>query len=181
MPVSGESHPQYPSIFWSGTRWDLKTVAGAKAHGACRTAFCRGVARVEYRTDRSKGRIVQHSHCDKCTSRRWRLNNPLKSAFKDLKKSARHRGIPFTLTLQEFDDFCLRSGYLAFKGCAPTALHVDRIDPTKGYSADNIQALTASENVAKGNRERRQAAVRRKIKGRHAVKAQIVSADDCPF
>ena len=43
---------------------------------------------------------------------------------------------------------------------------VDRIDATKGYSLDNIQFLTRSENIAKGNKEK----VRTKAKSVIVVK-----------
>jgi hypothetical protein len=32
--------------------------------------------------------------------------------------------------------------------------HIDRIDSTLGYTPDNVQVLTCSENSIKGNREK---------------------------
>ena len=51
------------------------------------------------------------------------------------------------------------------KGRTRYRLHIDRIDVTKGYHFDNLQVLTCTENVLKGNAERRQQFVNAKIRG----------------
>lgn len=71
-----------------------------------------------------------------------------------LKSNAKRRGKEFTLTLEEFKTFCQETGYLQGKGKKKKSMSIDRIDHTKGYSIDNIQILSLSENGIKGNHEK---------------------------
>ncbi len=74
--------------------------------------------------------------------------------FHNLKKSAKRRKIEFTLTIHQWRAFCAVTGYARDRvGRRGQRLSVDRIDPRKGYSYDNIQALTVSDNISKMNRE----------------------------
>lgn len=74
----------------------------------------------------------------------------MRYAYSVLKNNARRRGKEFTLTMQEFVDFCEETGYMEGKGSSRLSLSVDRIDHNKGYVAGNIQVLSLSENGAKG-------------------------------
>jgi hypothetical protein len=85
---------------------------------------------------------------------KWRAQNPLTAAFKTLRNNAKRRGKVFELTLEQFTSFCMETTYLDGKGRERQCLHIDRIDPAKGYTFDNIRTLTCSENTAKGNTER---------------------------
>ncbi len=74
--------------------------------------------------------------------------------FHNLKKSARRRKIEFKLTIDQWRAFCAVTGYARDRvGRRGQRLSVDRVDPKRGYSYDNIQALTVSDNIAKMNRE----------------------------
>ena len=64
------------------------------------------------------------------------------------------------------------------KGCTRFCLHIDRIDATKEYTFDNLQVLTCTENVLKGNAERRQQFVNAKIRGQAAP---VEEDDGDPF
>jgi hypothetical protein len=64
------------------------------------------------------------------------------------------------------------------KGKGRFCLHIDRIDATKGYTFDNLQVLTCTENVVKGNAERRQQFVNAKIRGQAAP---VEEDDGDPF
>jgi hypothetical protein len=66
--------------------------------------------------------------------------------------NAKRRGKEFTLTLKQFEEFCNKTGYDEKKGITADSLTVDRIKDHLGYSVDNIQAITLSENVKKENR-----------------------------
>lgn len=57
----------------------------------------------------------------------------------------------FKLTFEEFKKFAIETNYIQGKGKNKTSYHIDRIDETKGYTIDNIQVLTNSENVKKYN------------------------------
>ncbi|SHM12004.1 hypothetical protein [Hymenobacter psychrotolerans] len=79
--------------------------------------------------------------------------NPLRYAYRHLKANAKRRGKHFDLTLDEFADFARRTEYLTRRGRTATSYHIDRIDPTQGYTAGNIQVLTNRENVLKQRTE----------------------------
>jgi hypothetical protein len=92
--------------------------------------------------------------------RRWREKYPLKHAYSRIKDSAKRRRIVFTITYGYFEEFCKAQlvhhgkDYASDKGYTGDGLTIDRIDATKGYEPGNLQILTHSENVKKGNAER---------------------------
>lgn len=92
--------------------------------------------------------------CHKHKMRLWRIRNPIASGFCKLRDRAKRRGIPFEITLPEYRQIVLSSGYLVRSGSFIGCLQLDRIDAKKGYTLGNLQVLTVSENAAKGNRER---------------------------
>lgn len=84
--------------------------------------------------------------CEKCRSRAYRFRYPLKYWYSTLKMNAKRRGKDFSLTLEQFSEFCNKTGYGELKGKTATSLSVDRIRPLEGYSYDNIRAITLSDN-----------------------------------
>jgi hypothetical protein len=94
--------------------------------------------------------------CHKCKSRREKISNPIGYHFNILRTNARRRGKEFTLTKVEFEQFCKETNYINLKGKKSTSMTIDRIDPNKGYSYDNIQILSQAENGAKGVFETRE-------------------------
>ncbi len=88
--------------------------------------------------------------CPRCRKLIWRINNPIQNCFANLRDSAAKKKIPFLLTLEEFKTFCASTGYHETKGCAPGAMHVDRINPLRGYEVSNIRCLEMLENSTKG-------------------------------
>ena len=82
-------------------------------------------------------------------SQEWRAKNPIRAAYLQLKSNAKRRGKGFSLTLDQFKRFCVKTKYINVKGVNAESYHIDRIDETKGYSIDNIQLLTNRENVKK--------------------------------
>lgn len=103
----------------------------------CKTEGCRKPA--------AKGR----AECQPCRWVRLKAANAVQAAFKNLRSNALRRKKTFELTLDQFTEFCTRTGYLAGKGILKDSYHIDRIDESKGYSIDNIQLLTNSQNVRK--------------------------------
>ena len=81
--------------------------------------------------------------------RRWRKKYPMKAAFENLKHNSKRRKKDFSLTFSQFKKFAIKYNYLAGKGRTAEAYHINRIEPSKGYSIDNIQVLTNSENLKK--------------------------------
>lgn len=84
--------------------------------------------------------------CARCRDRIWRARHPEHHLWNNLKKSAKRRGIPFTITLEEFTDFCRRENFVARVGRGAENATVDRIDAARGYSIDNLRVLSNAEN-----------------------------------
>jgi hypothetical protein len=79
------------------------------------------------------GKNVNNSrYCSRCRTRKSRQNNLLRYWFLTLKNNAKRRGKRFTLTLQQFTDFCKETGYAEGKGIKADSLTVDRIDENGG-------------------------------------------------
>jgi len=87
--------------------------------------------------------------CSKHRHRHNKITKPVRYAYETLRSNAKRRGKSFTLTFEEFSTFCVETNYIDLKGRHINGLSVDRINPSKGYSADNIQALTIRENSSK--------------------------------
>lgn len=85
-------------------------------------------------------------YCGSCSNKKYREKYPLKYWYTTLKSNAKRRRKPFTLTLEQFGEFCMKTGYDEKKGKTADSLSVDRIKPWLGYSADNIRAITLSDN-----------------------------------
>jgi hypothetical protein len=101
----------------------------------CATKFCR--------------RLTEAKHCSTCRSRKARQADQIKYAFITLRNNAKRRGIPFTLTLEDFKTFCVKTKYIAGKGRSSMSYTIDRIYNNIGYHVDNIQVLTKGDNVRK--------------------------------
>lgn len=115
-----------------------ETAERKRRTGRCVVLFCR-------RKPRTGGGM-----CNTCRDRLWRARHPEHHIWKNLRVSARRRGITFSLTLTEFKAFCQESDFAARCGKEPSALTVDRIDPAQGYSAGNIRPLSHQENSLLG-------------------------------
>lgn len=91
---------------------------------------------------------IGRKDCETCKARKARLKDPAKYAFRNVRRSAQGRNIPFLLTFEEFKTFCDSTGYLTKKGKDFDDLTIDRIDPSKPYQADNIRALSWMDNCS---------------------------------
>jgi len=102
----------------------------------CATKFCRGKT-----TERN------HSpYCPKCATRRFKDAHPIKYAFNKLRCRANERGKTFDLTIGQYEQFCRETGYDKLKGKHKYSMSIHRKDNSKGYSIDNIESVTLSEN-----------------------------------
>lgn len=95
------------------------------------------------------------SRCYSCEKKRYAEAHPVKYAYQVLRQNARRRGKEFSLTFEQFEKFCYETDVLHGRGRSATSYHIDRIDDSKGYTIDNIQVLTNSENIQKENRRRK--------------------------
>lgn len=66
--------------------------------------------------------------------------------LKNLRGHAKARGITFTITYEQWVEFCLKTGYHETVGTDPNSATVDRIDSRFGYHEWNIRVLTHGEN-----------------------------------
>jgi hypothetical protein len=127
--------------------------------GCCPVRFCRRKSRAQ-----SAGRKPSmHRLCSTHCNRAWRLNHPVADAYRNSRHHAKQRGIVWSLTLEQFIEFVEGNSYIDGKGCQKHSLHIDRKDATLGYAVGNLQVLTCTDNVAKGNQERRNKYVQDKI------------------
>lgn len=108
-----------------------------KSPHLCPTPYCR-------RKRRKKGTL-----CARCQKRQWRADNPMKARCARLKQRAEEKKVPFDLTPEWLSTFLAENHY------DPTLHHIDRIKTWLGYTMGNLQVLDSTENIAKGNRERR--------------------------
>lgn len=106
----------------------------------------------KYGTCRRK-KAPKKAYCHKHHAQHQKETNAVGYAYSILKQNARRRGKEFTLTLEDFREFCDHTGYLLRKGRTSESASIDRIDSTKGYTPDNIQVLSFGENSAKGCRD----------------------------
>lgn len=70
----------------------------------------------------------------------------MKYFYKVLRSNAKRRGHAFTLTFEQYEKFAIETGYAELKGKTKHSLSIDRRDPSRGYHADNIRAVSLSLN-----------------------------------
>ena len=87
--------------------------------------------------------------CHKHHARYQKETNLLGYTYSSLKQNAKHRSIPFKLTLNEFREFCEENNYLSLKGKTANSASIDRIEVSKGYEKGNLQVLSLSANSIK--------------------------------
>lgn len=92
-------------------------------------------------------RAKDRSKCNVHFLRDYRSRNQVKYLYWNLKSNAKRRGKEFSLTYEEFEGFCVKTGYDKLKGTTASSMTIDRINPLEGYHKDNIRAITLSENV----------------------------------
>ena len=73
----------------------------------------------------------------------------MQAAYSTLRDHARARGIAFTITFADFEQFARESDYLERTGPFAACLTVDRIDNLIGYVPGNLQPLTRAANSEK--------------------------------
>lgn len=104
--------------------------------GVCATKFCK---------NKTDGRKL----CSTCRVRKHRESDPVKYAFENLRTNAKRRNILFTITLEQFRDWCSKVTYIGFAGRSSTSYTIDRRHNDIGYHIDNIEVMEKGENVKK--------------------------------
>lgn len=98
-------------------------------------------------------RASRDRFCPKHRHRFRKENNLLLYTYNALKYNAKRRGKPFSLTIEEFAQFCEESNYLALKGKHKNNMTIDRINSSLGYEIGNIQIMRHGDNSKKQNRD----------------------------
>jgi hypothetical protein len=106
-----------------------------KVKGQCAVAYCT--------------RRTPHTLCSTHRSQKCRQSDPVRYAFNNLRNRARQRGIVFTITLEQFREWCHKVQYIGLKGRTPESYTIDRRHNDVGYHIDNIQIMTNQDNVKK--------------------------------
>jgi hypothetical protein len=94
--------------------------------------------------------------CNKKSSKEWNANNKDSLILKRLKERSIQKGLDFDLTVADINvplkcpvfGFDLQRNHKVPLFNSPS---VDRIDPTKGYTKDNIQIISQLANAMKQN------------------------------
>ena len=92
---------------------------------------------------------LNRTECWACSRRRHRKNNPFKYAFWDLKFNAKRRGIPFSITLDQFKVFCEKFEYMTKGGRTKQCYSIDRDKVDVGYEIGNLKMIPVSANSRK--------------------------------
>lgn len=115
----------------------FKIIPSKKEKGLCVAYGCKS-------THTQKDRF-----CSKHRHRQQKWKDPVKYCFNRKKNNARTRGVQWNLSLEEFREFCEEHKYLEKTGRTASSASIDRIDPSIGYTKENLQILSLSDNTKK--------------------------------
>ena len=124
-----------------------------------RCGKCKEVLPLASFTKHSKNKDGLQGSCRECSkksSKEWNANNKDSLILKRLKERAIKKELDFNLTLDDINvpshcpvfGFALQRNHKIPLFNSPS---VDRIDPAKGYTKDNIQVLSQLANAMKQN------------------------------
>jgi hypothetical protein len=104
----------------------------------------KGRCHVKNCTNKAKGKT-----CSTCRSRKARAKDPVKYSFISHRNNAKRRGKKWTITLEQFREFCGKVKYIGFTGRNAEGYTLDRIREEEDYHIWNIQVLKNADNVKK--------------------------------
>lgn len=87
--------------------------------------------------------------CHKHYARKLKKRDPVYDRYFNFKNNAIARGKAFSITLDQFREFCDKTGYIVKKGMRGKRCTIDRIDNRFGYYIWNIQIITNFQNIRK--------------------------------
>lgn len=86
---------------------------------------------------------------ERARKKAWRAKNIIHACWLLLRSNAKKRNISCGITLLEFTDWCIETGYHLLKGRSASCATIDRIDNSIGYEKGNLQILCCRNNVLK--------------------------------
>ncbi len=141
-----------------------------RAGRICAVLFCRRTIAAN-----RNGRV-----CARCSTLLWRVNNPIRCRFNNLRASAKKRKIIFDLTYEDFTAFCHLHHYHETSGTNPGDIQIDRENPLLGYTLANIRPMEMLENATKGSNADKEAHRRSRYKSTVYVQPELDPNSD-PF
>jgi len=90
----------------------------------------------------------RQANIEKCSAsdRAWRRKNPEKAGYRSHKTRAKHRGIAFTLTFEEWWEIWRDSGKWEQRGSRTAQYVMARHKDRGAYAIGNVRICTAAEN-----------------------------------
>lgn len=119
-----------------------KTADRKKKQGLCLVVGCKNKRYAKKR----------YLICITCNSRNVSSKRPEARTYRNLKSNAKHRRKHFSLTFDEFKEFCAETNYMELKGRSADAMTIDCIVAELGYRKGNIQIMTKRDNSSKGTK-----------------------------
>ena len=92
---------------------------------------------------RKRGLCHKHYHIHR------RIIDPVYDRYVNFRGNAKKRCKDFTITLEQFRDWCNEKGYIIKRGYRGKNCTVDRIRNWEGYHIGNIQLITNMANIRK--------------------------------
>jgi hypothetical protein len=122
----------------------------------CVSKWCRNRRAAKITRYKSpSGKIIVYNgflrHCWKCKSRQMLERHPVTYVLNMLRNRAKQRGVPFTITLSDFKNWCLATNYISLRGRKPNSATIDRVNHDEGYHIWNIQIKSFMENCTNGH------------------------------
>lgn len=113
---------------------------------------CKGIFPItKFSKDRSRpgGRDYR---CSECNSKR-KNHKAVNGRFSNGKTQARRKGVPWTLTIDEYSELIKRPCHYCNRSLNPTGSGLDRISNNKnfGYTSTNVVPCCAVCNIIKSN------------------------------
>lgn len=129
---------------------------------ALRTKLCTKCQRVKsisqfpVRKDRPSGYYYMCKTCDSTTSREWIQKNPQRRIWQNAKRRAKQKGLEFDIYPADIriPEVCPLLGIPItelMNGDTDSSPSLDRINPRRGYTRDNIWVISARANRIKND------------------------------
>jgi len=92
---------------------------------------------------KKRGLCHKHYHIHR------RIVDPVYDRYVNFRGNALRRCKDFTITLEQFREWCDKEGYIVKRGCRGKNATIDRVINTEGYHIWNIQLLKNMANIRK--------------------------------
>ena len=102
------------------------------------------VYKCKNKPDKRKGGL-----CHKHYRRKRNELDPVYIRYENFKHNALRRGKEFTITVEEFRNFCIKNNYIISKGRRGRRCTIDRLCNVHGYHIWNIGIKTLIANIKK--------------------------------